>query len=61
MDNLISSKWLAYYADHFSNISDDSLAAYWNLYGKESEKSFTPREMAAWAAVNQEMQCRGLA
>ena len=60
MDNKISSKWLAYYTDHFSNFSDDSLTHYWNLYGRESEKLATSREMAAWAAVNQEMQHRGI-
>ena len=60
MENAISNKWLAYYADQFSKISDDSLAGYWRMYGKESEQSIGPREMAAWVAVNQEMQHRCL-
>lgn len=53
-------QWLAYYAERFSRISNDALKGYWWLYGRESEESAPPREMAAWAAVNAEMQERGL-
>lgn len=53
-------RWLEFYADKFERISDDALKGYWWLYGRDSEESAPPRDMAAWAAVNAEMQARGL-
>lgn len=53
-------RWLEFYADKFDRISDDALKGYWWLYGRDSEESAPPRDMAAWAAVNAEMQARGL-
>jgi hypothetical protein len=54
------TKWLAYYSDHFAKISNDALKGYWWLFGRDSEESASPRDMAAWAAVNAAMQERGL-
>jgi len=53
-------KWLAFYADKFARISNAALKGYWWLYGRDSEESASPRDMAAWAAVNAAMQERGL-
>jgi len=51
---------MAYYTDRFARIGSDALKGYWWLYGRDSEAAADPRELAAWAAVNQEMQARGL-
>lgn len=53
-------QWLDFYADKFARISNDALKGYWYLYGRDSEESAPPREMAAWSAVNAAMQERGL-
>lgn len=53
-------QWLDYYTDHFSRISNDALKGYWYMFGRDSEETAPPRAMAAWAAVNQEMQARQL-
>ena len=53
-------QWLTYYTERFSSLSNDALKGYWWLYGRDSEESAPPRDMAAWAAVNAEMQERGL-
>jgi hypothetical protein len=53
-------QWLAYYTERFTRLPDDALKGYWWLYGRDSEESAPPRDMAAWAAVNAEMQERGL-
>lgn len=60
MSDQISQKWLAYYADHFAKISNSALKGYWYMHGQETEQTATPREMAAWTAVNQEMEYRCL-
>lgn len=60
MSDQISQKWLAYYTAHFAKISNAALKGYWYMYGQETEKTATPREMAAWAAVNQEIEYRCL-
>lgn len=52
--------WLAYYTDRFARIGPDALKGYWWLYGRDDEAAADPRELAAWAAVNQAMQARGL-
>ena len=55
------NQWLAYYESHFSNISNMALQGYWEFFGRESEAPFeSPREQAAWVAVNQELSDRGL-
>jgi len=53
-------QWLAFYTARFAEMRADALKGYWWLYGRDSEESAPPREMAAWAAVNAEMQARGL-
>lgn len=52
--------WHSFYADKFDRISNDALQGYWWLYGRDAENDSSPRELAAWAAVNAEMQSRGL-
>lgn len=52
-------QWFDFYADKFTRISDDGLKGYWYLYGRDSEESAPPRELAAWSAVNAAMQNRG--
>lgn len=52
--------WLDFYAVKFARISNDALKGYWWLYGRDSEETAPPRELAAWAAVNAAMQDRGL-
>lgn len=54
------TQWFDFYADKFERISNDALKGYWWLYGRDSEESAPPRDMAAWAAVNAAMQDRGL-
>lgn len=53
-------RWFDFYSDKFSRISDDGLKGYWWLYGRDSEETAPPREMACWSAVNAAMQQRGL-
>jgi len=53
-------EWSDYYSNRFARLSDDALKGYWWLYGRDSEESAPPRDMAAWSAVNAEMQQRGL-
>lgn len=53
-------QWTAFYAEKFARMSDDALKGYWWLYGRDSEESAPPREIAAWSAVNHEMHQRGL-
>ena len=45
----------------FQSASDVKLRGYWNVYGRASESNATPREIAAWVAINNEMFSRGLA
>jgi hypothetical protein len=59
-DSATFDQWLAYYAGRFKRLPDDALKGYWWLYGRDSEESAPPRDMAAWSAVNAEMQARGL-
>ena len=59
-DSFTFDQWLAYYVDRFARLSDDALKGYWWLYGRDSEESAPPRDLAAWSAVNAEMQARGL-
>ena len=53
-------KWFDKYASKFARVSDDALKGYWWLYGRDTEETAPPREMAAWSAVNAAMQERGL-
>ena len=60
MANDTFDKWLNYYTERFANMSNDSLKGYWYMYGRDSEENAPPRDMAAWSAVNYEMQNRRL-
>lgn len=53
-------KWLGYFTPYFAAMNDNALKSAWWLYGRDSEESAPPRDMAAWAAVNAAMQDRGL-
>ena len=46
-------RWTQYFAD----MSDDDLKSAWWAWGRDSE---TEGNLDRWAAVNYEMQCRGL-
>lgn len=52
--------WLAWYTERFLSISNDALKGYWYAYGRETEADVSPRDLAAWAAVNHEMHKRRL-
>lgn len=52
--------WLDRFAAYFHDMNDNCLKSAWWLYGRDSEETAPPRDMAAWAAVNAEMQARGL-
>ena len=52
--------WLDRFAAYFHDMNDNCLKSAWWLYGRDSEENAPPRDMAAWAAVNAEMQARGL-
>ena len=54
------SEWLAYYQAIFADCRDNDLRGYWWMHGRDSEESTSPRKLAAWSAVNAEMQARGL-
>lgn len=51
-----AKQWAAY----FAGLSDGNLKQAWWTYGRESESPASANELNAWAAVNQEMQARGL-
>ena len=53
-------QWLDFYEEKFARISDSALTGYWYMYGRDSETLGTPRDEAAWAAVNAAMQERDL-
>jgi hypothetical protein len=53
-------QWLDFYEEKFARISDSALTGYWYMYGRDSETPGTPRDEAAWAAVNAAMQERDL-
>jgi len=53
-------QWLDFYTAKFARISDSALTGYWYMYGRDSEAPGTPREEAAWAAVNAAMQERDI-
>lgn len=53
-------QWLAYYTETFARISDSALTGYWYMYGRDSETPGTPREEAAYAAVNAEIDSRDM-
>ena len=59
-DNAAFGEWLDIYTAYFDAVDDNALKGYWWLYGRDSEETAPPRFMAAWAAVNAEMQARGL-
>ena len=52
--------WLERFASYFGDMDNNTLKSAWWLYGRDSEENAPPRDMAAWAAVNAEMQARGL-
>jgi hypothetical protein len=53
-------QWQEYYTERFARISDSALTGYWYMYGRDSEDPQTPRESAAWAAVNAEIDARDI-
>jgi hypothetical protein len=54
-------EWLDFYTAKFARISDSALTGYWYMYGRHSETLLgTPREEAAYAAVNAAMQERDI-
>ena len=52
--------WLDRFTPYFAAMNDNEQKSAWWLYGRDSEESAPPRDMAAWAAVNAAMQDRGL-
>lgn len=58
--NATFQQWLEYYTERFSRISDSALTGYWYMYGRDSETPGTPRDQAAWAAVNAEITARDM-
>jgi hypothetical protein len=59
-DNATYHQWLDFYTKKFARISDSALTGYWYMYGRDSEAPGTPRDQAAWAAVNAAMQERDI-
>jgi len=59
-DNATLQQWLDYYTEKFARISDSALTGYWYMYGRHSETPGSPREEAAYAAVNAAMQERDI-
>jgi hypothetical protein len=53
-------QWLGYYTETFARISDSALTGYWYMYGRDSEAPGTPRDEAAYAAVNAEITARDM-
>ena len=53
-------QWLEYYAETFARISDSALTGYWYMYGRDSETPGSPRDEAAYAAVNAEITARDM-
>lgn len=53
-------QWLEFYEEKFARISDSALTGYWYLYGRDSETPGTPRDEAAYAAVNAEITARDM-
>lgn len=54
-------QWLEYYTEKFARISDNTLTGYWYMYGRDSETLLgTPREEAAYVAVNAEIDSRDM-
>jgi len=59
-DNATFEQWLAYYTETFARISDSALTGYWYMYGRDSEEPGSPRDQAAYAAVNAEITARDM-
>lgn len=59
-DNALFLQWLEYYTETFARISDSALTGYWYMYGRDSETPSTPRDDAAYAAVNAEIDARDI-
>jgi hypothetical protein len=59
-DNATFEQWLDFYTEKFARISDSALTGYWYMYGRDSETPGSPRDEAAYAAVNAAMQERDL-
>lgn len=51
-----AKQWAAY----FAGLSNGNLKQAWWTYGRESEAQASENEMAAYVAVNYEVQCRDL-
>lgn len=60
VDMTAFNKWLDKYTVYFAAVDNDVLESAWWLHGRDSEKTVTTRALAVWAAVNAEMQSRGL-
>ena len=59
-DNATCEQWLDFYTAKFARISDSALTGYWYMYGRDSEAPGTPRDEAAYVAVNAAMQERDI-
>lgn len=53
-------QWLDFYEEKFARISDSALTGYWYMYGRDSETPSSPRDEAAYAAVNAEITARDM-
>jgi hypothetical protein len=53
-------QWWEFYTEKFARISDSELTGYWYMYGRDSETPAPPRESAAYAAVNAEIDARDM-
>jgi hypothetical protein len=53
-------QWQEYYTERFARVSDSVLTSYWYLYGRDSEEPRSPRESAAYGAVNEEITARDI-
>lgn len=54
------SFWFDTFEPYFKGMDNNALKSAWWLFGRDSESNATPRDLAAWSAVNAEMQERGL-
>ena len=61
-DMIMFDRWFEYYTERFASMSDSALTGYWYMYGRDSEDDAlpSPRDAAAYAAVNQEITARDI-
>ena len=53
-------RWLGYFERYFTRLDDYCLRDMWWQYGREGEEELSPRDAAAYAAINLEMQVRDI-